>query len=149
MGTMEAEVAHGVGIGGWVHQPLWLDEAALRTRADVQDVAFTVVCTLDGAHGGPRPMVGVPVRPLIEAAQPAFEQRTDFKRVAIVAESQEGYRALFSWGEVFNTDVGEGVMLAWASGHPEGPYALLSLHDHATGPRYVQGLRSITLQKLW
>jgi len=142
------DTAH-VHIGGWVRQPLHLDAAALAARDDARPAAFTVVCTFDGAHGGARGMVGVALCTLIDEAEPAFDQRTDFKGVTIVAESCDGYRALFSWNELFNTVVGEGVLLAWPEGRPGGPYALLSLHDRTTGPRYVQGLASVRLTKAW
>lgn len=116
--------------------------------------AFAVVCTFDGPHGAARPLRGVPLQRLVEAAQPAFAQRTDFKRVALVAESAEGYRALFSWSEVFNSPAGAGVIVAWDADDaplppPAGPFALASLHDVATGPRFVQRLRSVELHKLW
>jgi hypothetical protein len=115
---------------------------------------FVVVCTLDGPHGGPRRLRGVPLRTLIGAAEPAFEQRTDFKRVAVVAESHEGYRALFSWNELFNSAVGDGVLLAFSCAEAplserEGPFALVSLNDRATGPRFVQRLASVELHRLW
>lgn len=143
-----------VQIGGWVRTPLRLDMAALARFDPVQVEDFVVVCTLDGAHGGARALRGVPLRRLVAAADPAFEQRTDFKRVALVAESREGYRALFSWNELFNTAVGDGVLVAWHVDEaplPEGagPFALVSLNDRATGPRYVQRLASIELHKLW
>jgi hypothetical protein len=138
-----------VTIGGWVQRPLRLDAAALGARSDSRAAGFRVMCTFDGAHGGERPMRGVPLCALIEEAEPAFEQRTDFKRVTVVAESLDGYRALFSWNELFNTPVGDGVLVAWPDGQPEGPFALLSLHDRATGPRFVQGLSAVTLHKAW
>lgn len=138
-----------VTIGGWVRRPLHLDAAALRARGDSRATDFRVVCTFDGAHGGARPMRGVPLCALIAEAEPAFEQRTDFKRVTVVAESLDGYRALFSWNELFNTPVGDGVLVAWPDGRPDGPCALLSLHDRASGPRFVQGLASVMLHKAW
>jgi len=108
----------------------------------------------DGPHGKQRPLRGVPLSRLVQAAQPAFEQRTDFKRVAIVAESREGYRALFSWNELFNTEVGDGVLVAWDCpqaplAESMGPFALVSLRDRATGPRYVQRLARAEVHKLW
>jgi len=71
-----------------------------------------------------------------------------------VAEGHEGYRALFSWGEVFNSPLGKGIVVAYdhVGTHlppHAGPFALLARHDLATGPRYVRGLRSIELHKLW
>jgi len=148
-----ASRAH-VNVGGWVQRPLRLDVAALSAYEPACVVDFVVVCTADGAHGGARPLRGVRLCSLIEAARPAFAARTDFKRVAIVAESCEGYRALFSWNELFNAPLGDGVIVAWDCAEAPlpgraGPFALVSLHDRATGPRYVQRLASVDLHKLW
>ena len=140
-------------VGGWVRQPLRLDAAALQAR-DPQPVDFQVLCTFDGAHGDVMQLQAVPLAPLIDEALPAFEHRTDFKRVAIVAESAEGYRALFSWNELFNSSVGAGVMVAFAppgvrgDAH-RGDFALISRHDVYTGPRYVRQLAFVELVKLW
>lgn len=143
-----------VQLGGWVKKPLQLDAEALAAFDPLLVSDFVVVCTLDGAHGGPCHLRGVPLRRLVDAAVPAFDQRTDFKRVALVAESREGYRALFSWNEVFNSVIGDGVIVAWNCPEaplPEtaGPFALVSLYDRATGPRFVQRLASVDLHKLW
>lgn len=141
-------------IGGWVRHPLTLRPADLEAYAPQSVAGFEVVCTFDGAHGAPRALRGVSLRDLITTAEPAFNRRTDFKRVAIVAESTEGYRALFSWHELFNTDVGAGIMLVWHCPeaplpHPTGPFALVSLHDYATGPRFVKRLANVDVVKLW
>jgi hypothetical protein len=143
-----------IQIGGWVRRPLALDAEALAGFDPVQVADFLVVCTFDGVHGGPKRLRGVPLRSLVEASQPAFAQRTDFKRVALVAESREGYRALFSWNEIFNSSLGDGVIVAWDCADSPlpagaGPFALISLYDRATGPRYVQRLASVDLHKLW
>lgn len=146
-------LAPAVVVGGWVRHPLRLSAPALRERG-ARGVEFRVVCPHDGASGVPQRMQAVPLRTLIEEAQPAFEHGTDFKRMAIVAESSEGYRALFSWNELFNTSVGEGVMVAFDDPSarlpaPTGAFALLSLNDLHTGPRYVRHLAMIELVKLW
>jgi len=149
IGTADAQLV----IGGWVRHPLSLSADALRAYPS-RIVNFQVVCTWDGAHGDPRPMRSVAVRDLILEADPAFEERTDFKRVAIVAEAAEGYRALFSWGEVFNTTVGDGVRIVFDDvdaplARNAGPFALISEHDRFTGPRFVRGLAMVELVKLW
>lgn len=140
-------------VGGWVRQPLRLDVAALQARGP-QEVDFQVLCTFDGAHGDRLGLQAVPLAPLIDEALPAFEHRTDFKRVAIVAESAEGYRALFSWNELFNTPVGAGVMVAFTPpGLPvhahRGAFSLISRHDLHTGPRYVRQLAFVEVVRLW
>ena len=141
-------------LGGWMRHPTRLETSQLDAMEWLQVDDFDVVCTLDGSHGVLPPVRAVRLCDLIDLAQPAFERRTDFKRVAIVAEGHEGYRALFSWAEVFNSPLGRGIVVAFAgpgSALPAnaGSFALLARHDLATGPRYVRGLRSIELHKLW
>jgi hypothetical protein len=152
--SLPQAVAQHVAIGGWVRRPLRLDARALERFGAVDVPDFVVTCTFDGAHGGARAMRGVVLRDLIVRAEPAFAERTDFKRVALVAESRDGYRALFSWAEIFHTFVGEGVYVAFDSrprrlAPDAGPFALISLHDRFTGPRFVRSLASVDLHKLW
>ena len=143
-----------VRIGGWVRQPAMLDGPALETLGALTVTDFVVRCTVDGAHGGARPMRAVPLAALIERCEPDFAERTDFKRAAIVAASEDGYRALFSWSELFHTPVGAGVLLAFDSPHAPlaphtAPFALLSLHDTFTGPRFVRKLAAVDLVQIW
>ena len=143
-----------VRIGGWVKDPLQLDAPALESLGARTLPPFPVICTLDGPHGAPLQLRGVRLDRLLERAQPAFEQRTDFKRVAVVAEGADGYRALFSWMELFQTVVGDGVYIAFDSkesstGNGISDFSLISRHDRATGPRYVRGLVAVDLIKLW
>lgn len=153
-GCRQSSRASAVQIGGWVRQPQSLRAEDLAAMEWVQVGDFDIVCTADGLHARLPPVRAVRLAELIERAVPAFVHRTDFKRVAIVAEGAEGYRALFSWSEVFNSSAGGGIVVAFerpGQGLPAnaGPFALLPRHDLATGPRYVRGLRSIELHKLW
>lgn len=143
-----------VEIGGWVRRPAALDAPALERLGAAQIEGFVVRCTVDGAHGAARPMRAVPLCTLIERAEPDFAERTDFKRTAIVAESEDGYRALFSWAELFHTPVGAGVHLAFDCAQAPleahtAPFALLSLHDTFTGPRFVRKLAWVDVVRLW
>lgn len=143
-----------LGVGGWVRRPLQLAPSHLDAMPWQLVDDFDVVCTLDGSHGVRAPMRVVRASELIDQAGPAFRQRTDFKRVAILAEGHEGYRALFSWAELFNSPLGAGIVVAYGSAQcplpaNAGHFALLSRHDLATGPRYVRGLRSLEVHKLW
>jgi len=146
--------ASRLAIGGWVRHPLHLDASHLDAMEASAVDDFEVICTLDGSHGFLPSARTVPLRDLIELAKPAFEQRTDFKRMAIVAQGRDGYRALFSWAEVFNSPLGQGIVVAYDTAESHlpanaGPFALLARHDVATGPRYVRGLLSVELHKLW
>ncbi|WP_066341623.1 hypothetical protein [Azohydromonas lata] len=153
--TGEPEMlATSVRVEGCVLKPLEVTARHLDALegALVQD--FDVICTWDGSHGVLPPLRAVFVGDLLMQAQPAFEQRVDFKRMALVAEGRGGYRALYSWGEIFNSPLGRGIVVAYAQdGQPlpgdKGCFVLFSRHDVATGPRYVQGLRRLELVKVW
>jgi hypothetical protein len=61
---------------------------------------------------------------------------------------------LFSWVEVFNSPLAQGIVVAYDTSPSQlpanaGPFALLARHDLATGARFVRGLRSVELHKLW
>lgn len=132
-----------VYIGGWALNPLVLDcrELDKLGAADVMD-----------ACAG-RVLRGVLLQRLLLRAEPAFIDRGDFKRVAIVAQGFDGQRVLFSWSELFHTAVGEAVYVAFdGPGAPlagAGPYALVSLHERNTSPRRVDALVSVDIHKLW
>lgn len=141
-------------VGGTVRRPAELDGDALERAGAVELSDFVVICTFDGSHGRARRMRGLPLRTLITRSEPDFAQRTDFKRTVILACAEDGYRALFSWCEVFHTDVGEGIYVAFDSplaplDDKTGPFALVSLRDTFTGPRFVRRLASVELHRLW
>lgn len=141
-------------IEGWVKRPLRMHARDLEALGPTTVPDFEIICTADGSHGVAPPMRGVLLRDLVTLAEPAFRQRTDFKRVALVAEGRDGYRALFSWSELFHSMIGDGVLLVFD--HPQaplpanaGPFALISRYDRFTGPRYLRGLRKVELHRLW
>jgi hypothetical protein len=69
----------------------------------------------------------------------------------IEAVATDGYRAVFSWGELFNTAVGDQVMVIQAQdGRPldsaAGPLALRSLADLRPGARHVRNLCALVVR---
>ena len=63
----------------------------------------------------------------------------------VEAVASDGYRAVFSWGELFNTPVGaQALVITAQDGKPldtaAGPLALRSLADLRPGPRHVRNL---------
>lgn len=74
-------------------------------------------------------------------------------RVAVVeAVATDNYCAVFTWGELFNTTVGEQVIvIATQDGQPldaaAGPLALRSLADLRPGPRHVRNLCAVVVRR--
>jgi hypothetical protein len=72
-------------------------------------------------------------------------------RFAVIeAVATDGYRAVFSWGELFNTSVGDQVIVIRSQdGRPldsvAGPVALRSLADLRPGARHVRNLCALVV----
>lgn len=65
----------------------------------------------------------------------------------------DGYKVVFSWNEIFNTDVGKGILVVTeADGMKEDALPdkmlLLSSKDYATGRRFVKGLEKIIVDRV-
>ena len=74
-------------------------------------------------------------------------------RVGIVeAVATDGYRATFSWGELFNSSLGEETLVIVAQDSrpldaATGPLALRSLADIRPGPRHVRNLCALLVRR--
>ena len=71
----------------------------------------------------------------------------------IVCVAADNYKVVFSWNELFNSAVGEHVLIVTESDGKKGNemedrIALLSAADHATGRRYVKGLQKIIIERV-
>jgi hypothetical protein len=77
----------------------------------------------------------------------------DFKKTIVVATASDGYKAVFSWNELYNTSVGLGVLVLYAKddkplADDEGRIALISINDTGTGPRHVRWLKDVEVRKI-
>ncbi len=113
---------------------------------EVEDIA--VNCGEGDPVGKIASMKGVLLENLLAKASVRKEDHNDTKKMFIVAKASDGYKAVFSWQEIFNTPIGGGVMvLIEKNGKPlcgaGGGLELISLQDYYSGPRYVKMLESI------
>lgn len=134
---------------GAVQQPLALDRAQLlalprkaytENRTVVQDGRETTLMLR---------YQGVPLRTLLDQAGLMADRRAVRKAVVLLT-AKDGYQASFSWGELYNSGLGEGVVVLLRQGSDElldtdGLPALRSLQDLKPGPRHVRWLRTITV----
>jgi DMSO/TMAO reductase YedYZ molybdopterin-dependent catalytic subunit len=140
-------------VSGRVINPATLDVAALR-----QMPAKALPATALTNHGGQvlrtlTGYTGVLLKDVLDAAVIESHGRDDLKKIIIVATASDEYKAVFSWNEIYNTEIGEGVMVLYAhDGQPladaEGHIALISAKDLHTGPRFVRWLQSINVEQV-
>ena len=96
---------------------------------------------------------GVRLTAVLERAGLAGNDRNEWKHTAVLATATDGYRVVFSWPELFNTEVGAGVLVVFVRdgaplGDREGRIALVATRDLRTGPRSVTWLTRLDVQVL-
>ncbi len=104
-------------------------------------------------EGKPTKMKGVLLRDILDKAAVISHHHNDVKKMAIIAIASDDYKVVFSWSEVFNSPVGDGVMVFFEKdGQPladdEGRIALISTKDIRTGPRHVKWLKEIGVRRI-
>ncbi|MDE1182309.1 molybdopterin-dependent oxidoreductase [Paraburkholderia sp.] len=96
---------------------------------------------------------GALLKDLIGLAGLRTEVPGEFKRTIFIAAAQDGYAVTFSWHELFNTPVGERVIVAYeCGGKPlnaeQGAPILFSGADILPAPRHVKRLSRIVARVL-
>jgi DMSO/TMAO reductase YedYZ molybdopterin-dependent catalytic subunit len=148
-----AVLAQGaVSIEGDVKQRHSFDADALRRFAPAAHGSYKVSREVDGRK---LDMVlrGVRLAALLERAGLAERDRLDWRKTVVVASARDGYRVAFSWPELFNTEGGAQVLVAYErDGAPladeEGPLALVAPSDIRSGPRRVKWLQRVEVKVL-
>jgi DMSO/TMAO reductase YedYZ molybdopterin-dependent catalytic subunit len=147
------QVTTTLSVRGKVAHSLALSVADL-ARFPVQRVDDTrVVRGQGGASEAARHFSGCLLRDVLNAARLTEGDRHDLRRTIIVATASDGYKAVFSWAELFNTPVGDGVLVVYERdgaplGDDEGRIALISLKDVRPGPRHVKWLATIDIVRV-
>lgn len=96
---------------------------------------------------------GVLLRDVLDKAGIVFEEKRDFNRLIVVATATDGFRTLWTWHEIYNSEAGNSIfIITERDGKPlstkEGDFMLLSAKDLKTGPRHVRWLKSIEVVKI-
>lgn len=142
-----------LGIRGNVAVPLSLTVGDL-ARFPVQRVDDTRVVRAQGSDSAlVRQFAGCLLRDVLNTAKLTEGGRNDLRRTIIVATASDGYKAVFSWGELFNSSIGDGVLVVYERdgaplGDAEGRIALVSLKDTRPGPRHVKWLATVDVVRV-
>lgn len=93
---------------------------------------------------------GVLLRDVLARSVPADNHRAS-RTLVFEAVATDGYRAVFTWGELFNSSAGEQVLVISAQdgralGNEQGPLALRALADLRPGPRHVRNLCGVVVR---
>ncbi|MCC7096181.1 MAG: molybdopterin-dependent oxidoreductase [Thermomonas sp.] len=124
-----------------------LNLADLKQLAPRNSGPMDVVCASGEMKGRVNNFRGVLLTDVLNAVGIDLQSHKDDRRMVIVARATDGYTVTFSWSELYNTEIGKQVLVAWEKdGKPlddgEGQFLLISGKDIKTGPRHVHWLSS-------
>ena len=96
---------------------------------------------------------GILLKDLIDKAVIDISSPKLLSEVYITCIASDNYKAVFSWNELFNTDIGKYVMVITESdGKPakdgQDRIAIIAGADQATGRRFVKGLVKIIIEQV-
>lgn len=120
----------------------------------LEDGGATVLTCQSGREIGVLEEIsGVLLRDILSKAVVVAPAHNDVKKMVVIATASDGYKVVFSWSEIFNSPIGDGVIVYFEQqGKPlddrSGRIALVSTKDIKTGPRRVKWLKEIEVRKI-
>lgn len=148
-----APAAPALELAGRLPRPGWLDLAALK-RLPPRDLGPTqVLCFTGRAVAQAESYVGARLIDVLDACGFSEQPRSEMKRCVVIGWGQDGYQAIFSWSELFNSAIGDKALVLYEkNGQPLdahlGRLCLISASDSRLGPRHLRALHRISVQKL-
>lgn len=136
-------------LSGRLQRSLSLDLTQLKRYESVLAKPFDLRCyTTNRFIRSVEPYRGVRLTTLLTDAGLPNDVPGEFKRTVFVAVGHDGYAVTFSWHELFNTPVGEHVLVAYECGGraldaEDGAPILFSGADILPAPRHVKRLERI------
>ncbi|HAP43478.1 MAG: hypothetical protein A2087_03365 [Spirochaetes bacterium GWD1_61_31] len=106
-----------------------------------------LLCGSGKVKSGPQRLSGILLRELIDEAGVRLEEHELPNRTWLRVSGRDGYATMFSWHEIWNSPLGDGVIVALEKdgrplGESEGRLCLVSTLDLRTGPRRIRYLDS-------
>lgn len=146
-------VTHSVSVGGVVAKPLTLTVADLKKMPAAEIGAMPIVCQSGATMEEVKQYKGAKLKDVLDRAEIVSRDHNDTKKMVIVATASDGYKAVFSWQELYNSPIGDEVVVFFEkNGRPldddEGQIALISAKDLRAGPRHVKWLQSLEVIRL-
>lgn len=135
-------------IEGLVEKKLVLNMDKLQEINDLRIGSKTITLTKNDTT-----YEGVLLKEIIDQAKINIKNRKDLNKVYIMAIASDNYKVLFSWNELFNSKIGDNVLIFLKKNGKlldknEGKLALISVEDINENPRHIKWLEKIIVNKI-
>lgn len=142
-----------LAVDGHLPRPRRFDARALRELPRRELGPLQIDCYSGRSVGHVAGLAGVRLTDLLDAAGFSTQPRSELKRCVVIAGARDGYRAIFSWNELYNSPLGRDALVVYElDGRPLpqrlGALCLVSAGDARLGPRHLRDLQSVSAQRL-
>ena len=98
-------------------------------------------------------MKGIPLIAILNQMELADSKPKSASAIYLVFTASDNYKVVFSWNEIFNTDIGSSIYLITEKDGKslralDDRITVISLKDIRSGRRYVKGLAKIMVMKV-
>jgi len=140
-------------VAGGVPRPGAFALDALRRMARHDLGPTQVLCYSGRAVAQVDSYAGVRLVDVLDACGFSERPRPELKRCIVAASGDDGYQALFSWNELYNSVIGEKVLVLYEKNggalEPHlGALCLISANDARLGPRHLRRLERVAVTML-
>ena len=140
-----------LAITGEVEFPLSLTVDSLKQMNVVTFDSLNIVCQSGAIMNQSKSSRGVLLKDVLNKAGIIQNNHTD-RNFYIVARASDGYKATFSWAEIFNNPTGDHTYIIFEENNQpittKGAMVLNCNNDLKTGPRHVNWLKSIEVYRV-
>ncbi|OCL84269.1 Oxidoreductase molybdopterin binding domain protein [Arcobacter porcinus] len=147
------KVSKNLEISGLVLNKLNLDVKELEELSYFKSGSTPVICMSGETKDNVESYEGVLLKDLLDKAVLNISSRKDLNKVYIHAISTDGYETIFSYNEIFNTKLGDNIIVFYKKNGKyledyQGKIALISIDDIRNGPRHIKWLEKIIVGKI-
>jgi DMSO/TMAO reductase YedYZ molybdopterin-dependent catalytic subunit len=143
-------MTHSLEVLGLVNHPLRLELADLRALPQTEVQNLSMICGSGRNLGHIESYRGVRLTAVLEKADVIMREHDAPNWIYVTVSSSDGHWALFSYQELFNTEVGDqAIVILEKDGRPldasEGEIAFVSARDLRPGPRKLRYLQRVVV----
>ena len=147
------KISTEIEVSGLVENNIKLDVKELEKMSYFKSGSTPVVCMSGETKDNVESYEGVLLRDIIDKAILKVNSRKEYNNIYFKAISTDGYEAIFSYNEVFNTKLGDNIIVFYKKNGNyledyQGKIALISIDDIKNGPRHIKWLKKIVVGKI-
>ncbi|MCG3692289.1 molybdopterin-dependent oxidoreductase [Aliarcobacter butzleri] len=147
------KISTQVEVSGLVKNTLNLDVEELEKLSYFKSNSTPLVCMSGETKDNVESYEGVLLKDIIDKAVVDIKSKKDFNKIYIQVISKDGYETIFSYNEVFNTKLGDNIIVFYKKNgkyleNYQGKIGLISIDDIKNGPRHIKWLEKIIVGKI-